>query len=243
MMVVVYIIAKKRNYPRHKPATFKKIISATKEAFLPLLTPALILGSIIFGLCTPTEAAVIAIVYGIVLAFFVYHDISLKEIWREFIESGIESGAIMFIISTVSAFTWLATRQNIPQTLSNILLNFAHIPFSLLLITIVIFLIIGAFITVTTGLIITVPLLAPVASALNMDPVHYGVLCVLVMCIGLITPPVGLGLFIAARLAEVSTGKVVKECIPFLIALILVSLTIAYIPSTVTFLPNLLMGK
>lgn len=243
MMIVVYIIARKRKYPCYKRATLKELFLATKEAFLPLLTPVIILGSILFGFTTPTEAAVIAVAYAIILAYFLYRDISLKELWEQFVESGIESGAIMFIISTVSAFTWLATRQNIPQTLSAILLGFAHSPAVLLLITILIFLLIGSFITVTTGLILAVPLLAPVAAALNLDPVHYGVLCVLVMCIGLITPPVGLSLFISARIAETSTGEVIRESLPFLIVLILASLTIAFVPGTVTFLPNLLMGK
>jgi len=243
MMVVVYILAKKRNYPCYRRATLKELYEATKEAFLPLLTPVIILGSILFGMTTPTEAAVLAVVYSIFLAYFIYRDITLKDIWEQFIEAGIESGGIMFIISTVAAFTWLATRQNIPQELSAALINFATSPAVLMLITILIFLIIGCFITVTTGLILVVPLLAPVAEALQMDPVHYGVLSVLVMCIGLITPPVGLSLFISARIAGASTGIVIKESIPFLVALILVSLTIAYIPITVTFLPNLLMGK
>jgi C4-dicarboxylate transporter DctM subunit len=109
--------------------------------------------------------------------------------------------------------------------------------------TILIFMIIGCFITVTTGLILAVPLLAPVAQSLQLDPVHYGVLCVLVMCVGLVTPPVGLSLFISARIAECSTGAVIKESIPFIIVLVLVCLTIAFVPETATWLPNLLMGQ
>jgi tripartite ATP-independent transporter DctM subunit len=243
MMVVVVVIAKKRKYPQYKRATFRELMQATKEAFLPLLTPVIILGSILFGITTPTEAAVLAVAYAIILAFFVYKDITLKEMWEQFVEAAIESGGIMFIISTVSGFTWLATRQNIPQALSEMLLSLASSPTELLLITVVIFLIIGCFITVTTGLILCVPLLAPVAQLLAMDPVHYGVLCVLVMCVGLVTPPVGLSLFISARIAGCSTGAVIKETIPFVVVLILVSLTIAFVPGTATWLPNLLMGQ
>lgn len=240
LMVAAYVLSVKRNYPKESKPSFQEVKTRFLEGFFPILSPAIVLGAIVTGVTTPTEAALVAVIYSIILGF-ISKALSLKDIPRILIEVGVETGVLLFIVGGVTLFSWIITYHFIPQTLIAMLLNFS-VEY-IILITIIILFIIGLFMNPTPGLIMAVPFLLPLATKSGIDLVQFGVLSVLVLSVGLLTPPVGLCVYIVARVGNVAVEKVLKELVPFIIVLLLVCFLVAYFPKIVTFLPDLLFGK
>lgn len=238
LMVASYFIAVKRNYPREESPSLKKILFTFRLAFFPLLTPLIILSFIAFGLTTPTEAAAIAVIYGLIIAIF-YKSITLKDFSKILFEVGVTTAVILFIISAVSSFSWIITYHMLPQRLIAFLFSVIENPSAILALTILLLLLLGCIMNTTPGLILSIPFLLPLIQAIEMDLVHFGVLAILLLCIGLLTPPICLCIFVVSDIAKVSVEEVIRESIPFIIALICVALLIAYIPTLVMFLPRL----
>ncbi|WP_108659089.1 TRAP transporter large permease [Acuticoccus kandeliae] len=239
--VAAYIISVRRNYPTERRATLRELGRAFARAFWPLLSPVFVVGAIVFGITTPTEAAVIAVVYSLILGLS-YRTIRLKDLPRILTETAVESGVLLFIVATVAVFSWTITFERIPQTVIEFVFTFAESPAVVLALIVAVMLGLGLFMNPTPGLLIATPFMLPLATAIGVDPIQLGVIMVLTLAIGLITPPIGICLFIVCRVARVDVGAVVKECLPFVVALTLIALLVAYIPALTLWLPNLVMG-
>lgn len=236
LIVVAYVISRKRDYGKEAPSSLKEIFVSFNKAILAILMPVIILGGIYGGIFTPTEGSVVAVVYGLIIGLFVYKEIKWKDLPEIFISSAVTSSVIMFIISCASIFGFLLTREQIPQAISNAMLSITSNTIMLLIIINVILLIVGTFLETSAAIVILAPILAPIAAAAGIDLVHFGVIMVVNLAIGMITPPVGINLFVGANIANLRLEHVVRAIVPFLIILIIDVLIISFVPSLSLFL-------
>ena len=242
LMVMVYIISRKRNYPIRKRATLKDVVKSFISAFFPILTPVILLGGIVFGIFTPTEAAGVAAIYALFLGAVIYRQLNFKGILELCVDVAEITGTTLLILSTAYLVVWVITVNNVPGILLNILINM-NLGKNIFLLAINLFLLfLGMFTTIAPSVILFGPLLTPVVIAMGIDPVHFGVIFVLNLMIGLLTPPVGPCLYIMSSLTNLSLERVVRATMPFLIPLIIVLLIITYFPVFSLWLPTLLMG-
>jgi tripartite ATP-independent transporter DctM subunit len=240
LMAVMYFIARRKGYAKYKRATVAEWLTAFKQASLALFLPLLIVGGIISGIFTPTEAAGVAVVYAVFLGLFVYKEFGWRDIPRILEESVTTASVVMFIYVMATVFAWLVSVEQIPQLASNAILHVSSSPWVVLLIVNIALLIAGALLDPTPILLITVPVLVPLVTKVGIDPIHFGVVMVLNLMIGLLTPPVGMNLFIVSRIAGISFWDSVKGTAPFILPLLIVLLLITYIPGLVVWLPKLI---
>jgi C4-dicarboxylate transporter DctM subunit len=240
IMVVVYFIAKKRDYPREKRATLKELIISIKDALLALAMPGIIFASIIFGIATVTEAAVIATVYAIIVSMFIYKELTIKKLIKIAIDVSLSSATIMFVIAAAGQFGWVLSVEQIPIILQNMITSITSSQWVLLLSLNFLILFLGCFMEGNAIIIILTPVLLPVLKAYGVDLVHVGVLFVLNVMIGMLTPPVGLNLFVTSKISGIGVTTVVKELGPFFVALLVVLLLVTYWPPFSLWLPGLI---
>jgi tripartite ATP-independent transporter DctM subunit len=241
LMIMVYFVAKKRKYPVHAKFSFKEAGFSFIDGFLPLLTPVIILGGILGGIFSPTEAAIVASTWALILGMLVYKEIRFKDLVSIVMETIKTTSMVVFIISAAAIFGWLLGREQVPQTVAQLLFSISKDPNVILLIIIVFLLIIGCVMETTAALILLTPILVPPIIQLGIDPVHFGLVMVLDLMIGLLTPPVGVVLYITASIAKISFEEMSRVTAPYLIPLIIVLLISAFIPSVTMTLPNLLI--
>jgi tripartite ATP-independent transporter DctM subunit len=242
-MLVIYILSKKRGYARGEKVATRDAWAAFKSAIPALFLPILIAWGIVGGAVTPTEAAVLAVVYALFLGRFVYKELTLRRMIQAFGEAALTTGAIMFIVAAASLLAWMMTREQAGPALVAWVTSLTRDRTPVLLVLNIILLVLGCFCETLSLMILLVPVLMPLITALGIDPVHFGVVFVLNLMIGLITPPVGMAMFIASAIAKIRMVDFAREIPLFVGALIFVLLLITYIPWLVLFLPNLLMGK
>lgn len=243
---VVFMMAKKKGYKgSDEPFSFIKLLKATWDAKWALLSPVIILGGIYSGQFTPTESAVIAVVYALIVGLFIYKELKFKDIPKAMISSAIMTGAVLVILSTATAFGKLITMYQIPIKLANIITGISDNPQVILLLIALLVLIVGTFMETLSIIIILVPLFLPVILSLGINPIHFGIIMVVGAEIGMLTPPVGVNLFVASGISNVSLEKISKSMIPFLLAMLISLLIIIFVPDISTFLPNFLksLGK
>jgi tripartite ATP-independent transporter DctM subunit len=240
---VVWHFAKRRNYPVFVRVSVRQMGVAFLKGFWPLMTPVIIVGGMLSGVFTPTEAAVVAVVYASVMGLWIYGTLSLKRLYRSFVKIGVQTAALLFIIAAASSIGLIATHQGLADQLAKLAIGITSnwILFTFLVIALVIFL--GCFMEDLSILIILGPILLPVAVNLGMDPVHFGVVFVYVTQLGMITPPVGVIMYVVCAYAGISMAEFSKESIPFITALIGVAVVITLIPAVVLFVPNLFLGR
>ena len=207
-----------------------------------LLMPVIILGGIYGGIFTPTEAAVVAVVYGLIIGFFVYKDLKLSHIPIIIKSAVIGTAVIMFIMNAAGLFSWIITREQLPVKLANVFVSISSSPLVFLMLINVLLLVTGTFINASAAVTILAPILAPIADAFGINLVFFGVLMVSNLAIGCITPPVGVDLFVATTISGVSIEKISKAILPFLFVLIVDLLLITYVQDIIMWLPNLLKG-
>jgi tripartite ATP-independent transporter DctM subunit len=238
MAVPVFVIARQRNYPREVPPTFPEFLRVLYAALPALMIPVIIMGGILFGWFTPTEAAAVAVVYALIVPPVFYREPSWRELPKIFADSARLSGVIGMIIGFVGAFGWVLTYSKFPFVVAEAIAAIA--PHWTLFIVLVIFLylILGTFLTPSEIILVTVPVLLPVAQSAGVHPVHFGLVCVVASAIGHITPPVGLCLFVGMAISGLSMDKLVKPLLPFLAAIVVVLLLLAFVPEIVLFLPR-----
>ncbi|MFS0786648.1 TRAP transporter large permease [Shouchella sp. 1P09AA] len=217
-----------------------EVLKAFLKASLGLLIPVIILGGIYSGIFTPTEAAVVAVFYSLVVGFFFYRELKLQHIPKILVDASVQSAVIMLIIGVASLFSYIITTQKIAATMTSTILQLTTNPLILLLLVAVILLIVGAFIDTISAFYIFIPLLMPVLLEVGVDPTTIGVMMTVGLAIGLFTPPVGLNLFVASGISGVSSESIVRGIGPYLIASILVLLLVMYFPAISNTLPNLL---
>jgi len=240
MMIVVYRQALKINLPLEQRADFPAFWKATREAALALGMPVIILGAILSGFATPTEASVVAVVYAFILGVFIYREIRFSELIDIFSSVAITSAAVMLTVAVAQLFGWITTAEGLGKILGTMLSNITQEPWVFLMIVNVVVLLLGTVMEPIPILILTVPILYPVSAQLGIDPVHFGVVIVLNLMIGSLTPPVGINVFVTAAMAKVPVMRVARQAMGFIWILIVVLLLITYLPQLVLWLPQLL---
>jgi tripartite ATP-independent transporter DctM subunit len=243
MMIAIYFIAKKRGYPVDPWSSLRHLWTTFASSFLALLMPVIIIGGILGGLFTPTEAAVVASLYAFVVGGIVYREFGFKDIPQIIWESVKQSVKVLFIIATAGFFSWLMIHQSIPEKVITGLITITETPWIIMLILIFILLVLGCFMEGIAVLVITVPVFMPLIERFAIDPVQFGVIMILCSMIGLLTPPVGMSLYAVATISGVTIGRLTRELWPYLLGIFIVTLLIAYVPTLSLWLPNLLMPE
>jgi len=240
LMIPAGIISKRRKYPSSRRFTLKEALIRFRRAILSLLLIIIVIGGIIKGIFTATEAAVIAVIYSALLSVAIYREVKLSELPQILLQSSITTAIIMILIAASSAMSWLMTRAQIPQTITEALLSLTDNKYLLLAIINFILLFVGCFMDMTPAVLIFTPILLPIAAKLQIHPIHFGIIMIVNLCIGLCTPPVGSILFVGCSIAKTTIAKIVRPIIPFFISMLLSLIIITYLPSKVImFLPNL----
>lgn len=238
-MLVCYVISVRRNYPKGQRPTLSEIFYATKDAILAIGMPVIILGGILGGIFTPTEAGAVAVVYSLIVAMFIYKTIKLKDMKRILIKTVEGTATVMLIVSAASLYSWFITYVNIPTILGNFLTSLNLGQFGLLCVITVIYFIMGCIMDMGANVIMLTPIFYPIISAAGVDPLQFCLLTIVVLSIGLVTPPVCVCTYICANIGNISPERVVKSSIPFLLSMLAVALMIMLIPPITTWLPSL----
>ena len=236
-MGVVGYYSRKRQYPKGRLPSLKEALKGVGDAVLVLMLPIIILGGILSGIFTPTESACIASFYALFISFFVYRDIRVRDLPRILINTGATSSLVMLVISMASIFSWLLAVEEVPQLVTEIVLKATANKYLILLFLNAILLIVGTFMETGASLIILTPVLLPLMVQIGVDPLHFGVILVLNLVIGLTTPPVGVCLFIACSIGQTSLERLSRAILPFLLASIVVLLICTYWESLIMAIP------
>ena len=239
LMILAYFIARARGFEREKLAGFGEMWKTFRKSILALIMPGIIVGGIMGGVFTATESGAIAVVYGLFIGLFVFRSIRLRDLPRVFIRSSITTGMVMMIISTAAIFRYLITIDQVPQKIAEIFLMMTHNPYVLFALINVLLLIVGTFMDTLSALIILAPIFLPVVKGFGVDPVHFGVVVVINLAIGMATPPLGVCLFVACGIAKITLREITLAIWPFLIALIVVLFLVTYVTPTTLWLPRL----
>lgn len=230
LIIYVYFIAKKNGYKSSEKTSLKRFGISLKESILGLLMPLLILGGIYLGWFTPTESGAVATIYGLIVSLFIYRTLKFRELKRVFVEAGTLSAMVLLIVATANLMSWILTTEQIPVQIANSLTGITESPLLFLFIIILALLIIGTFMETNAAIILTVPILIPILNAYEIDMVHFGVLMIFNLAIGLLTPPLGVNLFVAKSLANISFMSLVKNVLPFILLMLLNLIILVLIP-------------
>jgi C4-dicarboxylate transporter DctM subunit len=242
LMIVSYAIAKKRNYvaASTEKVTFMRVLRAIYDSKWALMIPVIILGGIYGGIFSPTEAAVVAVVYAIIIGVFVHRELTWKDIYDSIVESVVINASTMIIIGLSISFAYIMTLEQIPQAIADFITSLSDSKYVILLVINIFLLIVGMFIDTISALVVLAPILLPIVTKVGVDPVHFGVILVANLAIGFITPPLGVNLFVASSVSRTQLEKIVMAIMPFLFMMIFTLLVITYIPAMSTWLPSIL---
>ena len=237
-MVFTYFAAGYYGYPQGEKSSKGELRAAFLDAFWALMAPVIIVGSLVSGIVTVTEAAVLAVIYVFIIGKFVYRELSVRKIMGELWYTASLTGAIMFILAAAKAYTYVLTREQIANVLTGSLGAITTNHYGLFILVILVALLIGAILSTTAGLLLMVPLLGPLVEQAHFDPIHFYVLVTIALCIGTLTPPVGINLYLASSIADAPPGKVFMRCVPYLLLLLAIILAAIYLPGIVLWLPH-----
>lgn len=243
LIAVSAVVSKKRGYGGQEKASAKERIEALKDSILALLAPVIILGGIWGGIFTVTEAAAVVVVYSFIIAVFVYKEVSFKDLPEITYRAVITSIAVMFIVGVAALFGWIVTAERVPQLLANFFLSISPNKWVFMLLINLLLLILGTFMESTALVIILIPVLLPVVYEYGIDPIHFCTVFLLNLCVGSNTPPLGVTLMTASKIADVSFTESSRAVIPFVASMVVILLLTIFIPQFSTFLPKLLMGN
>jgi tripartite ATP-independent transporter DctM subunit len=243
LMIMVTFYVRKKNYPIRKRASFSEIWHSFYDSILELITPIIIIGGMLSGIFTATEAAAIAVLYAFIIGAFVYKEFNFKKLVEILYETAKDTACIMFIISAASLYGWLLIRSRIPIIILEFLTSLTQSRLMILIILNLFLLFIGCFMETIAALTIVVPIIVPILSKFQIDPVHFGVIIVLNLVIGLLTPPFGEVLFVLHKISKVPLERIVKCMLPFLIPLLITLLLITVFPPLTTWLPSIVFAK
>lgn len=240
LIFVVVHKAKKENVPIQPKATPREIWSAFKDAIWALLSPVIIMAAILGGVCSATEAGAIGCLYSFLVGAFVYKELSFKSLVKALKESAISSAIIMFLIGTASIFSWILTVERVPQMITEFFTSITDSPTVLMLLITILLFIVGMLLDSAPAVTMLVPVLLPMVKSYNIDPVFFGVVMTMNLCVGLLTPPVGTCLFVGCRAGKLPLTTLVKEILPMLFAQIIVLLLCTFVEPIIMLLPRLL---
>lgn len=230
LMVYAYIVSRMRGYKGGEKTSIKRFIASFKSSVWGLLMPIIILGGIYGGIFTPTESGAIACVYGLFISYFVYKDAKLSDLKPIFVEAGVISSMVLLIIGAANIMSWILSTDQIPQKVAEFVSNYATSAIVLLLIINIILLIVGTFLELSAAIIILLPILLPLLIGFDINLIHFGVIMVVNLAIGLLTPPLGVNLFVAKSLGDVSINLLIKKVAPFLLIVIFDLFLLTYLP-------------
>lgn len=240
LMAMAYFLAHRRNYPKREGGLqWRGLFRSLKRASPALITPIIIMGGILGGAFTPTEAAAVAVFYALVVGLFITRDLRLSDLPRLLLRSGITSGIVLLVVATANIFGWILATEKIPQMASEFMLSISSSPWFFLLLVNIFLLIVGCFMETAAALIILVPIMAPIAVSMGINPIHFGFIFVYNLIIGLVTPPLGLCLFVSCGISNTSLERVSRAILPFLIVLIALLFVFTYVPWISLILPDL----
>jgi tripartite ATP-independent transporter DctM subunit len=239
LMILVSILSHIRDYPKDAPVSAREFIRRLGRAALPGLTPVIIIGGILGGVFTPTEAAAVAVVYAFVISFFVYRTIRFRDVPQIVLETMVTTAVVTFVISAASSFSYLLIISNVANALAELLMSLTSNPWMLLLILNVVLLLFGAIMEAGVAMILLVPILIPVLNMVGIDLVHFGVVMTLNLMIGVATPPVGMGLFVVSQVADLRVEELMKSILIFLVPPIVVLFLVTFVPPLATWIPSL----
>ena len=241
LFLVAYVVAQRRKYPKNKKSSLQQRIISLSETFWAHGLIIVILFGIIGGVFTPTEASIVAVLYALAVGYFIYKKLNLNNILIVFLDSMKTTASLMILVGFANLFGYILITEQIPQTLSNEILSFTNNKYVVLLLINLLLIVVGTFMETIAALLIMFPILLKVAVAVEIAPIHFAVICVLNLIIGLTTPPVGVCLFVASSIGKTSIGKVSRAGLPFLGVSVLVLILISLFPELSLFLPHLIM--
>jgi tripartite ATP-independent transporter DctM subunit len=243
LMGLTYYYALRDGYEGEPRATWRQAATATWEALPAMVLPVIIIGGILGGIFTATEAGVVAVVYAPIVGFFVYRDLKLKELPRILANAAMTSFGLLFIVANAAMFGWVLAREEFPRRTVGFLTSLTTDPNVILVLIIIFLLLVGCFVETISAMIILVPMLFATGAAYHFDPIHFAMVIVILLLIGTITPPVGILLYLAAAMAKTPISETLKYIIPFVIAMLLVVILVAWVPQVSLFVPNLFFHK
>ncbi len=242
LMVASYFLARRAGYERERFRGWGEIVRTFCGAVPALLMPLIILGGILGGIFTPTEAAVVAVVYGAGVGFLVYRELNLRDLPRIFAKAAISTSTVMLLIATASIFGWILTAERVPQNVAAYLVTLTDSPAVLYALILACLLVVGTFMETSAALIILTPVFLPVVQQFGIDPVHFGVVMVTALAIGMLTPPLGICLFIACNIAGIQLSEIIRYIAPFLTIMIGLLVLMTYVPDIILFIPTVFGG-
>ncbi|MDD1783626.1 TRAP transporter large permease [Enterovibrio sp. ZSDZ35] len=240
LMIMIFWYAKRRNYPVDSAFSIQRVATSTRGAFLSLMTPLIVVGGITTGILTPTEAAIAAVAWALFLGTVVYRSLNLKRLVIVSLKSIETTAVVLFVVSAASIFAWILTNHNIASAMAEGLMTISDNKYVILSIILVLLMVIGCFMETIAAMTILVPVLLPTVTQLGVDPVHFGVIMVLTLMISLLTPPVGVVLYVLSSISNLSFERCVAATAPFLVPLVAVLLIVTFVPDLVMWLPNLI---
>jgi tripartite ATP-independent transporter DctM subunit len=240
LLGLIYVQARRDNLPREPRPAWRDVVRACARGLLPLVAPVIILGGILAGIVTPTEAAVLAVLYALLLGLVIYREIRLRDLLPLLTNTASLTGMVMLLVGTASVLSWIFAAQGIPRLIAGVLLGLSSDPTLVLIVTILVFVPLGAVLEGVPAMIILVPVFFPVIARFGVDPLHYGILVVAALGLGLFIPPFGVGFFIACALGRTSVEGAARAYVPYVVALLLGLLLIAFVPWITLVVPRLM---
>lgn len=243
LMVLTYYYARRDGYEGEPRATWRQTVAATWEALPAMALPVVIIGGILAGIFTATEAGVTAVVYALIVGFFVYRELSLKDLPRIFANAAMTAFGLMFIVANAAMFGWVLAREEFPRLTVGLLTSLTRDPQIIMLLVILFLLVLGCFVETISAMIIFVPMLFATGAAYKLDPVHFAMVIVIMLLIGTITPPVGILLYLTCAMTKTPISEALRYVTPFVIVMMAVVILVAFVPQISLFVPNLVFGK
>jgi len=239
IMALIYFQAVKAGLPVEEKTPLRESLNAVAGAIIPLMLPVIILGGIIFGAATPTEISVVAVLYAFIIGVFLYKEIKWGDIVPILLRTVIMTGSVMFLCGTASTLSWVLSANQVPQRIGELLIQFSGSPLVFLLLCNLCFILMGCILEGMPAMLILMPIFLPLCAQFGVSQLHFGILCIASLGIGLFLPPIGMGIYIACAFAEIDIGKAIVPFMPYLLCLVIGLIIITAVPWITLALPNM----
>jgi len=239
LMGVSYLLARKEGFPAEKRVPLAEAWRRIVDGLLGLLTLIIIMGGILSGIFTATESGAIAVVYTLIIVLFVYREIKIRDLPEIILDTALTTSVVLFLVATSTAFSWIMTFENLPQTMTTAIFSLTQNKILILLFLNIMLFIVGMFVDLTPAVVMLVPIILPLAYKIGINPLHLGTIVVVNLTFGLITPPVGTSLFVGCSIAGIKITEVVRPMLPYFLVMLFILMLITYLPQTVLFVPRI----